>query len=471
MRNMVDNKSAKTKLLDGAIQRGRPPGPKGVPLLGNLPEFGRDKLGFFTRCAREHGDITAFKFAAWPCLLLCDSDDIENVLVRNHSNFIKHRVVLRHVTAVFGNGLLTSEGDQWQRQRRLSSPAFSGQQLLGYGSDIVDLTRRMLTDWKSGDVRDIHSEMMGLTLRVAAKTLFDSDVEQDIADMERAVNDMTVEIERRLKRPFVLPDWLPLPGHWRYRNGIRTGERIIHQMIAERHANGTTGRNDFLSRLMATRDGTGRSMTDGQLRDQALTLLLAGHETTALALSWTWYLLAQNPEIDARVAVEIAKCVGDRPVSVEDLPALKLTEATVLEAMRLYPPAWVMGRESIDAFELRGYRFDGGTTVFVSPWVQHRDPRHFDEPEHFLPDRWLGDLPRKLPRYSYMPFGGGPRICIGQRFAMIEAVMVLATIVQHFSIMLEPVRAIEPFPSITLRPKGGVHARLLRRAPAASSVM
>lgn len=442
----------------------RPPGPKGLPVLGSLLDFARDQLGFFTRCAREYGDLVEFNLAGWLSVLLSGSDDIEQVLVKNHKNFVKNRIIWRHVPAVFGQGILTSEGEFWQKQRRLAAPAFAGQQLLGYGSDMVNLTRGMLDGWKSDDVRDIHSEMMALTLRVAAKTLFDSEVEQDIVDMDHAVNDITAEMAARFKRPTVIPDWVPLPGHVRYRRGIRTVERVVKRIIAERRANGFTNGNDFLSRLMAARDENGQAMSDRQLRDEAVTLLLAGHETTALTLSWTWYLLGQHPEIDRRVAAELAETVGNRLVTVDDLPNLKFTESVILEAMRLYPPAWAIGRESLDEFQLAAYRFKPGTTVFMSPWVLHRDPRYFEDPETFVPDRWMSGLAHKLPRYAYMPFGGGPRICIGQRFAMIEATMILVTMAQQFSMELQRHREVTPFPSITLRPKGGVWARLQERA-------
>jgi cytochrome P450 len=441
----------------------RPPGPRGIPVLGNLLQFGGDQLAFMTQTARSFGDVVGYDFAGWPSVLLNDSDDIEHVLVKDHRNFIKNRMIWRHVTAVFGQGILTAEGEHWQKNRRLAAPAFAGQQLQGYGPDMVGLTNRTLDGWRNGEIRDVHVEMMGLTLRIAAKTLMDSEVEQDIVDMDHAVNDLTEEMASRFKRPVVIPDWVPLPGHVRYRRAIATGERVIARMIAERRANGHANRTDFLSRLMAARDEDGGGMSDRQLRDETLTLLLAGHETTALALSWSFFLLGQHPDIGRRMAEEIAETVGDRDVTVDDLPKLKFTESVILEAMRLYPPAWTIGRESVGAFEIRDYKFAPGTTVLIAPWVLHRDPRHFAEPEAFRPDRWMGGLARTLPRYAYMPFGGGPRICIGQRFAMIEAVLILATIGRRFSFTWQRDRPVTPFPSITLRPKGGVWVRFDRR--------
>jgi cytochrome P450 len=441
----------------------RPPSPKGLPLLGNLLAFGKDQLGFVTRTARDHGDIVALNFAGWPALLLGDMDGIEKVLVKDHRHFIKHKFIWRHVTALFGNGLLTSEGDLWHRQRRLAAPAFAGQQLQAYDQDIVALTRRMLDRWTDGQITDIHPEMMKLTLRIAAKAFFDSEVEQDIADIDHALNDLVVEMESRFKRPFLIPDAVPLPGHLRYRKAIRTVERVVSRMISERRENGIEGRRDFLSRLMAARDDSGAPMSDRLLRDEAVTLLLAGHETTALALSWTWFLLGQHPEADARMATEIAEVASGRPLTYEDLPRLKYTESVVMESMRLYPPAWIIGRESTGYFELGGFTFAPGTMVLISPWVLHRDPRYFEEPDTFRPERWMGNLAHQLPRFAYMPFGGGPRICIGQRFATMEAVMALATMAQCFTAQWLSDHRVKPFPSITLRPGGGIWLRIENR--------
>ena len=442
---------------------GGPPGPKGLPFLGNIVAFGRDQLGFFANCAKTYGDLVKLNFAGWPCLLVSDMTAIEKILVKDHRSFIKNELMWRHVRALFGKGLLTSEGELWQRQRRLTAPPFAGQQLLGYAPDMVGLTQNMLNGWKDGQVLDVHPQMMGLTLRIAAKSLFDTTVEQDIIDMDHALNDLVGEMERRFKRPFLIPDIIPLPGHLRYRRAIRTVERVVNRMIAERRMTGVEERTDFLSQLMAARDEAGKPMSDALLRDEAITLLLAGHETTALALSWTLYMLGQHPDVETRLFAEIADVVGDRPVTIDDLTHLRYTESVVTEAMRIYPPAWVIGRESVAPFEIGGQRFPAETTIFISQWVLHRDPRYFDDPEVFRPERWMGDLARTLPRFAYMPFGGGPRICIGQRFAMIEAMLALATIIQRFSVEWLRNRKVSLFPSITLRPNGGIWLRLKAR--------
>jgi cytochrome P450 len=383
-------------------------------------------------------------------------DAIEDILVRDHRSYIKHQLIWRHATALFGQGLLTSEGAFWHRQRRLASPPFAGRQLLSYDAAIVAATNRMLHGWREGETLEVHSQMMNLTLRIAAKTLFDTEIEQDVADLERALDDLVTELEARFNRPFVIPDSVPLPGHRRYLRAIRTVERVVAKVIAVRRADGYERRSDLLSRLMAARDDHGQPMSDVQLRDELVTLLLAGHETTAVALSWTWYLIAQHPEIRARMTAEIDEVLGSRPATSGDLPRLSFTEGVLMEAMRLYPPAWTIGRQSIETTVIGGHSYPAGTSVFISPWILHRDVRHFEHADAFLPDRWMDDLRQRLPRFAYMPFGGGPRICIGQRFAMMEAVLIIATMLQKIEAEWQGRSAIKPQSSITLRPKGGV---------------
>ena len=432
-----------------------------MPILGNLLAFGRDQLDFLAQNARAYGDIVHYDLAGWKTVQLNNSDDIEHVLVKNHRNFIKNRMIWRHFTAVFGQGILTAEGEFWQRNRKLAAPAFAGQQLLGYAPDMVALTKAALDQWQAGQIFDIHHEMMALTLRIAAKTLMDSEVERDIADMDAAVNDLIEEMAARVKRPVKIPDWVPLPGHIRYRRAIATCEQVISRMVAERRSQSTEGRSDFLSRLMQARDADGKGLSDEQLRDETVTMLLAGHETTALALSWSFYLLGQHADIQRRLLEEVAEVLGDRDATIDDVDNLKFTEAAIQESMRLYPPAWIIGRESLAPFKVGGYEFGAQTMVLVAPWVLHRHAKHFDEPESFRPERWL--TPQTLPRYAYMPFGGGPRICIGQRFAMIEAVLLLATIVQRFGVVWQRDHSVTPFPSITLRPGGGVWVQFAAR--------
>jgi cytochrome P450 len=440
----------------------RPPGPKGLPLLGNLLDFSRDVLRYYEEWTRDYGDIVALRFGAWPAVLLSNSDYAEYVLVKNHRNFIKFPLFFRHVRAIFGQGLLTSEGEFWHRQRRLAAPAFHAQRVAGYGSVMVHDTERMLADWRGGEVRDVHTDMMALTLRVAAKTLFNAEVDQDVADIGKAFDTIVEEIMLRGRRPFRIPDVIPTPGNIRYTRGVRRIDQLVNTIIQERQRQGAD-HGDLLSMLMLARDDEGRSMTDQQLRDEVITLLLAGHETTALALSWTWYLLSQHPEVDARLAAELQEVLGGRAPAVSDLPRLTYTEQVVTEGMRLYPPAWGIGREAIADCEIGGYAIPAGTTIIISAWVSHRNPRYFEDPLAFRPERWSGNFAATLPRFAYIPFGGGPRICIGNRFAMMEAVLILATVAQRFRLEWQRDHPVVPLPSITLRPKGGVWVKTVPR--------
>ncbi|QRM29144.1 cytochrome P450 [Microvirga sp. VF16] len=453
-----------THVSHGSPPPRRAPGPKGLPFLGNLPDLGRDVLGFFTQCARQYGDIVSFRLAAWPAILLNHPDLVEYVLVKNHQNFIKHRFFWRHVEAIFGHGLLTSEGKFWHQQRRLAAPAFAGSRVNRYSGTMVQATESMLQHWQPGQVLDVHQEAMALTLQIAAKTLFDAETSQDVTDVSRAIDEVMEQIATRFRRPFWLPDALPLPGNLRYRRGVQRLDRLVARIVAERGGK-AEDRGDLLSQLMLARDEAGQPMGKRQIRDEVITMLLAGHETTALTLSWSWYLLGLHPAVDAQLAEEVHTVLGGRSPTVDDLPRLRFTEQVVSEALRLYPPAYAIGREVLADCEIAGYRVPAGTTVYVSPWVMHRDPRWFDNPQAFQPERWASNLAKELPRFAYMPFGGGPRICIGNRFAMMEAVLILATVAQQFRLTWQTARPVQPKPSITLRPGGGVWVKLASRSP------
>jgi cytochrome P450 len=438
----------------GSAARQRPPGPKGILILGNAIAFGRDTLGFLTECTRQFGDLVAFRIGAWPALLVNNPDDIEYVLVKNHYNFTKNRFFWRHVRAIFGMGLLTAEGEDWQRQRRLIAPAFSGKRLTSYGAIMVRHTEEFLKGWKVGERRDVHAEMMALTLGIAAETLFGTLVKQDIADVDQWTNVLMAEISTRFRRPILIPDGIPIPGNLRYRRALGRFDCLVARIVGERRQSGED-RGDLLSMLLLARYEDGEPMSEQQIRDEVITMLLAGHETTALTLSWAFYLLSRHSGIDFRLATELREVLGGRTPTVDDLPRLRVCEHVINEAMRLYPPAWGVGREAVGDCEIGGYSVPAGTTIFIVPWVLHRDSRYFESPTEFRPERWAGGLAKQLPRFAYMPFGGGPRICIGSRFAMMEAVLILATIAQRFGLEAQDEQP-EPLASITLRPKGGV---------------
>jgi cytochrome P450 len=319
----------------------------------------------------------------------------------------------------------------------------------------------MLHSWRDGERRNIHEEMMGLTLAIVAKTLFDADVAEEAREIGEAL-EVVMDVNTDPRRLLFVPTWLPTPANLAMRRAARRLDRVIYRIISERRANKQDA-GDLLSLLLHAQDEDGSRMTDTQLRDEAVTLFLAGYETTAINLSWTWWLLAQHPEVEKKLHAELAAVLGGRSPTFDHLPALRYLEMILTESLRLYPPAWSMVRMAIDDSEIGGYRVPAGCGVAVSQYVVHRDPRFFDSPDEFRPERWEGDLAKRLPKFAYFPFGGGPRICIGNSFALMEASLVLATVAQKFHLSLVPNQIVEPLPSITLRPKNGIAVITHRR--------
>ena len=438
-----------------------PMGPRGHWLVGNLPDFRRGRLDFFTECARTYGDAVAFRFAHRRMLLLSHPDLVEEVLVTQSRNFIKH-FALRQTPYLLGKGLLTSEADFWLRQRRLIQPVFSRSRIASYGPAMVAAARQVTDSWRAGDKRDVMAEMMRLTLAIAAKTLFDAEVGGETQIVAECLQTLQANFIARFNSALPPPMWMPTPGNLRHKRAVRRLDDILYGFIRQRREQ-KIERNDLLSLLLAARDEEGGRMTDRQVRDEAMTLFLAGHETTALALGWSWYLLAQHPEAEEKLAAEVRRVVGDREPTVDDCPQLKYAEMVALEAMRLYPPAYVIGREALSDCGIGGYRVRRGTTVFLSQWVIQRDPRFFAEPERFRPERWGEESIKTLPKFAYFPFGGGPRLCIGNTFAMIELVLVLAAIAQRFHFRMPPGAVVAAVPEFTLRPSPGIPGEIVPR--------
>jgi cytochrome P450 len=440
--------------------RALPPGPKNRFPLGNFPFGGRDPLLTLTAWARQYGDIFHYRAFNFHVYFLNRPDDIEYVLVRHSRNFVKGRG-LQVNRRLFGNGLLTSEGDFWLRQRRLSQPAFHRDRIASYATIMTSLTERMLAAWHGGETRDVHRDMMRLTLEIVAKALFDADV---TAVVDRVGQSLEAIMRQNSRGQMLLPllRHLPTPGNLAYRRAVGRLDRIIYQIIRERRRSGRDA-GDLLSMLLRVRDEDGGRMTDRQLRDESITLMLAGHETTAIALSWTWYLLSQYPEAEQKLLAELREVLGGRSPESADLPRLVYTEKIVREAMRLYPPAYAMARIAREDCEIAGYVIPAGASVVFSQWIVHRDARFYDQPERFIPERWTAEFTRRLPKFAYFPFGGGPRICIGASFAQMEAVLLLATIAQRFKLKLLPHQAVEFLPAITLRPKNGIKVVLSPR--------
>lgn len=440
----------------------RAPGPKGGYFSGSTAQFRRDQLGFYASCARDYGDVVGTRMGPYRVLLLYHPDAIEELLVARNRDFVKSPGV-RLLRPLLGEGLLLSENETWLRQRRLIQPAFHRQRVAGYGDLMTRLAEAHGAGWKPGDIIDVHAEMMALTQAIVAKTLFDADVSGDAHDAIQAAKVLAEDFGARLKSFRLIPYWLPTPRNLRSRRAVRRLDAIVHRIIAARQQS-QEDRGDLLSMLVQARDADdGTRMTAQQLRDEVMTIFMAGHETTAVALSWTWYLLAQHPDVDARLAAELREVLADRRATVADLPRLKYVERVVTEAMRLYPPAYGLGRQAVRATEVAGRAIGAGDIVIVPTWVVHRDPRWFEEPEAFRPERWEGDLAQRLPRYAYFPFGGGPRQCIGNGFAMMEAILVVAVIAQRFRLSLVPGQRIMPAPYVTVRPQPGIRVRLARR--------
>ena len=437
-------------------------GPRGRWLMGSLGDFSRDQLGFYVDCAR-YGDVVPVRLGPRRALLFYHPNAIEDVLVTRNRDFVKSPGV-RLLRPLLGEGLLLSEHDFWLRQRRLVQPAFHRQRVAAYGEVMTAYAERRLADWKDGDVRDVHDAMMALTQAIVAKTLFDAEVSDEAHEVGTASHVLMRDFGARLGSLLqLLPAWLSTPGNLKARRAIERLDQVVYRIIAARRQSGED-RGDLLSILLHAQDADdGTVMTDRQVRDEVMTLFMAGHETTAVALSWTWYLLAQHPEVDARLADELGTVLGSRAPTAADLPRLKYTEMVVTESMRLYPPAYAMGRMSSVPTEIAGLPLDAGVVVILPTWVVQRDARWFEEPEAFRPERWEDERTRKNPRYAYFPFGGGPRQCIGYGFAMMEACLLLAAIAQRFRLTLQPGQRVTPTPYVTLRPEPGIRMLLARR--------
>ena len=432
-----------------------PPEHKGNPIFGVMSEFNRDTLGFVTGLQR-YGDVVRARFFYVTAYFYYNPADIEEILVTNAKNFRKamslrsnffHRLV--------GNGLLTSEGEFWRRQRRLAQPAFHKQRISGYGDVMVAYTDRMLTTWKAGEVRDVHPDMMRLTLEIVVKTLFDADVSKDVDNVGRVLSELVKPFASQATLKWILDNRLPTSRHRRFHRNVSQIDQIIYRIIAERRETGYD-KGDLLSMLLQAHDDDGSQMTDAQLRDEVMTLFLAGHETTALALSWAWYLLATNPQAEQKFHEEVDRVLGGRLPQTADLLNLPYTELIAKETMRLYPPAYGVGREAIEECEIGGFRVPRKTQVFAFQWATQRDPRFYENPDEFLPERWTPEFTERLPKYAYFPFGGGPRQCIGNYFAMMEIILLMATIGQRFKFALAPGAKVGLYPAMSLRPSTGV---------------
>lgn len=431
--------------------------------FGHLPEFGNDPLRFLETCAREGGDFVPLRFLHRAVVLVNKPADIE-IILATRSKLFRKTIGYRtpFMRRLFGQGLLTSEGALWTQQRRLAQPAFHRERIATYARIISQFTEEMLGAWQAGEKRDLHEEVLKLTTRVVVKTLFNAEVPASISQLGDASAVVLKRFTLQWSAWRMFKAILPSPSTRRFRKVMQDLDTFIYELIEERRKSGKDV-GDLLSMLLLARDEEGRGMDDRQLRDELVTLMVAGLDTTALAVSWALYLLAKSPGQQELLMTELARVVGGRPLAFADLPQLKFAEAVLKESMRLYPPAWVLGREAIQDCELTNQKITRGTSILMSQWLKHRDPRYFAEAEMFRPDRWFEDGEKKLPKFAYFPFGGGPRICIGNNFAMMEGTLVLAAMVQKFRLTCDPDYKVEPWPTITLQPKDGIWLRLEKR--------
>jgi cytochrome P450 len=442
----------------------RAPGPRRRFPGSHILAMRRDPLAFLTQLAREFGDVARFRMGPVEIHLLNRPEWIRDLLVTHAASFHKGRG-LQRARRLLGDGLLTSENPKHLRQRRMMQPAFHHQRIKGYGSVMGEHAARTSACWKDGETRDVAQEMTRLTLAIVGRTLFDSDVESEAEEIGGALTTALALFASTLTLPFMeIFDRLPTPSNRRFAKAKARIDATIDRMIAERRR-APGDRTDLLSLLLLAADteGDGGGMTDAEVRDEAITLFLAGHETTANALTWTWYLLSQNPEAEARLHAEVDAALADRVPGADDLARLPYTEMVLAESMRLFPPAWIVGRRALENYEVGGFTVPKDSIVVASQWVMHRDPRHFPDPERFDPERWRPAAREARPKFSYFPFGGGPRVCIGEGFAWMEGILLLATLARRWRLLLAPGQSIVPSPSITLRPRHGMKMTLEKR--------
>ncbi len=424
------------------------------------------RLEFLQDLQRNIGDIARFQLGTQGIWLLSHPDYIRDVLVTNQKKFMKGRGI-QMMKRLLGEGLLTSEGETHLRQRRLVQPAFHRQRVATYADTMVNYGEKLRTHWSSlpaNEPIEMSYEMMRLTLMIAGKTLFDADVEDEASEVSQALTQTMVMMERVTNPLAGFLARLPLPSNRRFEKGKAKLDEIIYRIIAERRKS-NVDHGDFLSMLMMSRDeegGTGQ-MSDEQVRDEALTIFLAGHETTATGLTWTWYLLSQNPEVEAKLHAEIDSVLQGRLPTFEDLPKLRYAEMVFAESMRVLPPVWMIGRRAITEHEIAGQKIKEGDLILMNQFIVQHDERWFPEPNKFDPERWTPELKEARPKFSYFPFGGGTRVCIGEAFAWMEATLVLVTLAQQWKAKLAPGHIVEPHPLVTLRPKHGMKMILEKR--------
>ncbi len=452
-----------------STKNGAPPGPPGVPLLGNLLDAWRDPLSLFVNTQRTCGDFARLRFGHVDYYLLHDPVDVHHVLVENHRAYTKSRSYAG-LKLVLGKGLLTSEGDFWRKQRKLAQPAFHRQHMSAFVDTMAADTTDMLARWAAlpDPAIDAHTEMMRLTLRIVGKTLFSTDLDGDASAVGAALSHALAWTNRYVESLLPVPPWVPTPENLRFKRSKKTLDDLVFRIIDARRG-GAEDPGDLLGMLMAIRDeDTKEGMSDVQVRDEVMTLVMAGHETTANLLAWAFYLLSTHPDVARKLRAEVGEVLGDRTPTLADLGRLAYTKRVIEESLRLYPPAWVFERQAIEDDEIRGFRVPVGSIVGISPWSIHRSTALWDNPEGFDPDRFLPEAVAARPKLAYLPFGGGPRFCIGNGFALLEAQLIVAMVTQRYALELVPGHPVDPEPLVTLRPRHGMRMTLSPAPPRAA---
>lgn len=448
------------------------PGPKEIPFLGNLLEVGSKPLEFFKTCAEKYGPVVKVRLEKdRDTYILSRPQDIQYVLKNSQRLFAKGYHRDRILSMILGNGLVTSEGYFWLRQRRLSQPAFHKHRIESYADIMTQYVNRTIRKWNDGQMIDIHEKMMRCTMEIVAKTLFDIDLQEPRHQVSKQVGKALDQVFHEYANHYtsitrilleMLPFPLPSPRKKRLQKSINQLDQAIYEIIENRKKE-NRDRGDLLSMLIAVQDEDGKGMTPTQLRDEVITLFIAGHETTANVLSWTFYLVAQHGDIEEKLVTELENVLQGRLPSLSDIPHLAYTQAIINESMRLYPPAWLISREPLEDVCFGEYCLPAGCEIAVSQWVMHRHPDYFTNPDSFIPERWSDEFEKSLPPYVYFPFGAGPRVCIGNNFAIMEATLLLASVIQKFHIELDHQHHVVPELSITLRPKNGIRVRISKR--------
>ncbi|WP_432776201.1 cytochrome P450 [Brevibacillus gelatini] len=440
-------------------------GPRGLPISGNMLAFRKDPLQFLRNAVAEYGDVVHFRFGPKRHVyLLTNPDQIKEVLVTKQDHFKKGKG-LQVARAVVGDGILTSEGQKHMRQRRLMQPAFHRERIASYGQVMVRQAVELMEEWKAGEVRDIHDDMMRVTLAIITETMFGKSIKEGADKIGHAIDVGLKYVANKASSFIDIPLSVPTKSNRQFLESNETLDKTIFSLIEERRKCQDGRQDDLLGMLLAARDeDDGQGMTDEQVRDEVMTIFVAGHETTANTMSWIFYLLATHPQVETKLHEELATVLAGRLPTVEDLPKLPYTNLIISETLRLYPAAWTINREVVKEVTIGEYTYQPGDTLMMSQFVMHRLERYYEQPDEFVPERFAGDLLKRIPTYAYFPFGGGPRICIGNNFALMEAALLLATIAQRYRLRLaQPGQVVEPEPLVTLRPKNGLPMRLEKR--------